>query len=457
MRWRGFGAWLVLGIGLSIPWIGGSAVTIADAVDRALDQHSELRQADLALRLAELELDATLASYSLPALSFQVQLPTLTLDGLTGALSGSLGGSLSLPLGTSSQLSGGLNLVWNADDDSWALDGWSLKYSQKIDLSQPSGSRSEIERKKEAVIDSREDLADTRDTVILETIEIYSQLLSDRDAVSQAEIQWEQASGDLTSVEALVEEGIQGASALNQARLNQLEAEIKLDRLRSAYQRDLEAYARETLGTTDPIDLSPFELPVDALREAVETLIGRDDLIDAAIDASTSVRSALQSIEDAKDDLTSTLRDVLPNLSIDAGYANGTWALGGSIEFDFFSPDRGDKIEIARTQVTLAEEKLAEARIQQRNALLNQQSTLLESLRDLDRLALEEEKWELQEQVMSVKYEVGSIGDADWAEYVESRDAFALEASQRETSLLLAYLSYRNALGLELEWEEWLE
>jgi len=58
---------------------------------------------------------------------------------------------------------------------------------------------------------------------------------------------------------------------------------------------------------------------------------------------------------------------------------------------------------------------------------------------------------------MSVKYAVGSIGDADWAEYVESRDAFALEASQRETSLLLAYLSYRNALGLELEWEEWLE
>jgi len=457
MRWNAIGGVLAIGIGLSIPWIVGSAMTIANAVEQALDQHSELRQADLALRLAELELDATLASYSLPALSFQVQLPTLTLDGLTGALSGSLGGSLSLPLGTSSQLSGGLDLLWNADEGSWALDGWSLKYSQRIDLSQPSSSRSEIERKTEAVVDSQGNLADVRDAIILETIEIYSQLLSDRDAVSQAEIQWEQANDELASVEALVEEGIQGASALNQARLDLLEAEIKLDRLRTAYQRDLEAYARETLGTTDPIELSPFELPVDALRQAVETLIGRDDMIDAAIDASTAVRSAEQSIEDAEDDLASTLREVLPNLSIDAGYANGAWAVGGSIEFDFFAPDRGDEIEIARTHVALAEEKLAEARSEQKNALLNRQSSLLESLRDLDRLALEEEKWALQEQVISVRHELGSIGDADWAEYVESRDAFALEASQRETSLLLAYLSYRNALGLELEWEEWLQ
>jgi outer membrane protein TolC len=324
-------------------------------------------------------------------------------------------------------------------------------------LSQSSSALSEIERKKDAVADSEANLADTRTAVILETIGTYCQLLSDEDAVLQAELKLEQANDELASVDALVEEGIKGASALNQARLDALDAEIKMDRLRTAYEQDLDTFAREALGTTEPIELSPFELPVDALREAVETLVGNEDLIDAAVAASAAVRSAQQSVEDAGDDLASTLREILPDLSIEAGYTNGTWALGGSIEFDFFSPERGHKIEIARTNLALAEEKLAGAETQQRNALLNQRASLAESLRDLDRLALEEEKWALEEQVMTVKYEVGSIGDADWKQYVESRDAFVLEANQREASLLLAYLNYRDAIGLELDWEEWLQ
>ncbi len=457
MRWRRLAVLLAIGIGLSVPWISASATTVAEAVDRALSQHSELRQASLSLRLAELELDASLASYSLPALSFQVQLPSLTLGGLSGELAGSLGGSVSLPLGSSAQLSGSLGLTWNVDEGSWAFDGWNLQYSQKIDLSQSSSVLSEIERKRESVADAKADLADTRNAVILATLETYSQLLSDEAAVTQAELQLEQANDELASVEALVEEGIKGSSALNQARLDVLEAEIKLDQLRTAYEQGIEAFARETLGTTEPVELSPFALQIDDLREDAEALAERDDLIDVAVEASTAVRSALQSVEDAEDDLVSRLREVLPNLSIEAGYTNGTWALGGSIEFDFFSPDRGDQIEIARTNLALAEEKLSGARTQQRNDLLNQQASLVESLRDLDRLALEEEKWALEEQVMTVKYEVGSIGDADWKEYVESRDAFILEASQREASLLLAYLNYRDTLGLELDWEEWLQ
>jgi len=457
MRRRSPAVLLAIGIALTVPWVSATAATVTEVVDRALGQHSELRQANLSLRLVELELDASLASFSLPSLSFQVQLPSLTLGGLTGELAGSLGGSVSLPLGSSAQLSGGLGLVWNVDEGSWALDGWSLKYSQKIDFSQSSSALSEIERKRDTVADSEANLADTRNAVVLETIETYSQLLSDEDAVSQAQLKLERANDELTSIEALVEEGIKGAAELNQARLDVLDTQIKLDRLRTAYEQELETFARETLGTTEPIELSPFELRIDDLREAAEALVERDDLIDEAVDAATAVRSALQSVEDTRDDLASVLREMLPNLSIEAGYTNGTWAIGGSIEFDFFSPDRGDRIEIARTNLALAEEKLAGARTQQRNALLHQQASLVESLRDLDRLALEEEKWALEKQVMTVKYEVGSIGDADWKEYVESRDAFALEASQREASLLLAYLTYRDALGLELDWEEWLQ
>jgi len=456
MRWRNLSILLAVGVGLTLPWAGGSATTIAEAVEHALLHHSEVRQASLSLRLVELELDATLASYSLPSLALQLQLPSLSLTGLSGKLAGSLGGSVSLPLGSSAQISGSLGLAWDADERSWALDGWNLKYNQRIDLSQSSSAASEIERKRDAVDDAMDDLNSARDAVVLETIETYSQLLSDGAAVSQAESQLEQANDDLASVEALVEEGIQGASALNRAKLDVLEAELKLDRLRTGFEQDLETFARETLGTAEPIELSPFEIPTDALREAVETLAARDDLIDAAVKQSTSVVSAARSVESAKDDLACTLREVLPNLSIEAGYTNGTWAIGGTIEFDFFAPDRDERIEIARTNLALAQEKLAGARSQQLNALLNQQASLLESLRDLDRLALEEEKWALEEKVMTAKHEAGTLGEADWKDYVESKNAFALEASRREASLLTAYLGYRSALDLELGWEEWL-
>lgn len=457
MRWRSVVILLAVGGSLLIPHATASATTIAEAVERAIEQHSELRQARLSLRLTELELDATLATFSLPNLTFQIQPPDLTLNGLSGTLRGALGGSVSLPLGSSAQISGSLGLAWDIAGGSWALGGWSLKYTQKIDLSQSSGALSEIERKTEAVTDSQASLESARNAIVLDTIESYNQLVSDAAAVEQAEWQLSQAEEDLRSMESLVEEGVKGASSLTEARLDVLEAEIKLDRLLASYDRDLAEFARETLGTTEPIELAPLDLALEELRAEAEELNKRDDLIDAAVEESTSVLSAIRSVEDTKEALSSALREVLPNVSFEAGYTNGLWAIGGTIAFDFFKPDRGDRIEIARVNLALAEEQLSGARNQALNSLLNQKAALVDALRDLDRLALEEEKWALEEQVMVSRYEAGTIGEADWEGFVESKEAFALDATEREITLLSAHLSYRDALGLELGWEEWLQ
>jgi outer membrane protein TolC len=457
MRWRSLVIVLAAGGGLLIPHSYASATTIAEAVERALAQHSELRQARLSFRLAELELDATLATFSLPTLTFQIQPPSLTLDGLSGDLRGSLAGSVSLPLGSSAQISGNLGLAWDIEDASWNLDGWSLKYIQRLDLSQPSGALARIEQGEAAILDSQAALGRTRNAVILGTIESYGQLLSGAAAVTQTERQLKRAEDELRSVESLAEEGLRGASSLTEARLDVLEAQIRMDKLRTSYDRDVEEFARETLGTTEPIELAPLDLALEALRADATKMIERSDLVDAAVEASASVLSAMRSIEDAKEELSNVLREVLPDVSLEAGYTNGVWAIGGTIGFDFFSPDRGDRIEIARTNLALAQERLAGTRSQQLNSLLGQQAALLDALRDLDRLALEEEKWALEEQVMTAKYEAATIGEGDWKEFVESKEAFALEARERETTLLLAYLRYRDALGLELKWEEWLQ
>jgi hypothetical protein len=433
-----------------------ATITISEAVYRALEEHSQLRQAEISLRLAELELDSTIETFTLPTLSFRIQPPNLTLDGLSGDLRGSLDGSLSLPLGSSSQLSGQLDVVWDFEDGSWGFAGWTLKYSQKIDLSEPSSVRDQIQRKKEAVEDSQASLESTRNKLILETIESYSQLLSEAAAVEQAEQQLAGAKENLSTTEDLAEEGLKGSQSLTQARLDVLGSQIKLDKLKTSYEQDLEKFGRETLGTSDPIELNPISLPLEELTAEAEQLLTREDLIGAVVETSTSVLSAMRNVEETKDDLSAVLLEVLPDLSIEAGYTSDGWTIGGAIVFDFFSPDRDERIAIARARLSLAEEQLSDARNQALNSLLNQQATLQDALRDLERLALEEEKWTLEEQVMKSKYEIGTIGEDDWKDFVESKEAFDLEARERETTLLLSYLSYQDVLELEMEWEEWL-
>ena len=57
---------------------------------------------------------------------------------------------------------------------------------------------------------------------------------------------------------------------------------------------------------------------------------------------------------------------------------------------------------------------------------------------------------------MTAKRTAGSISDTDWAQFLEEKGAFEIDAAGRATSLLVAHLTYRNALGMELNWEDWL-
>jgi len=457
MRWKRCAIVLIAASASVVAVTATATTTITDAIARALEYHSELRQAELSLQLAELELDATLAVFTLPSLSFSIQPPDVTVGGLSGELKATLGGSLSLPMTSSAGVSGNLNLVWDVDEVSWSSSGWGVSYSQRIDLSQSSTVESQVENARQAVADAEVALQAAQDSVILETISSYSELLSDAAAIAQAEESLDRAERELETVEGLVDEGLQGSTALSQARLDVLDAQIKLDSLRTSYERDLEAFARESLGTSDPLDLEPFDVDLVALDADAELLLAWTDAVDTAVEESTSVLSAERAVENAEDDLTSELRSVLPNLSLEAGYTSDGWVLGGTIEFDFFEPDRDERIAIARVNLALAEERLDAARSDALNQILNQQASLGFALDDLDRLALEEEKWALEEQVMTAKHDAGTISEDDWKEFLEEKAAFVLEAAERETALLLAHLGYCEALGLELNWEEWLQ
>jgi outer membrane protein TolC len=105
--------------------------------------------------------------------------------------------------------------------------------------------------------------------------------------------------------------------------------------------------------------------------------------------------------------------------------------------------------------MALAELNLQTARATVRQRILDQSAALLSALQALDRLSLEEEEWNLKEQINRSKYEAGLLSESDWFQFQRDKETFVLEAQQRLASVLLAYLNLQAALGGPVDWEAW--
>ena len=455
---------LWVGIFLLIPCIGfaesnpGSlGLPLCEAVSLALEHHPDVKQGELSLLLAELELEAAWARSTVPSIGLQVNPPDLSAGGLAEDIQGTFGVGVSLPWGTQTNLSADLRLGWNRATGEWSNPGWGIAYSQRLDLAQLDAGSEELIAKQQAVTDARLALEQARNTIVLDTIEAYSGLLSTNALLNQAQADLRLAEADLTQVEEQVEAGIKGEASRLEAELAVLDAQITLEQAETAYVTDKETFGRVTLGIREEFEAVAFALPLSLLTQAAAEMVIGAEIPQAAIVGVSDVQAAQQGVANAKEALRAARADALPELSIQAGIDEVGWKVSWGISFDLFNPDRFLEIDIAAVNVDLAKAQLEDTQERVRNSILNQQTTLRKSLEDLDRLPLEEEKWMLEEQVMQAKREAGAISEQDWEEFLEGKQTFDLTKDERITSLLLAYLAYRDGLGLKLEWEEWLK
>jgi len=455
---------LWVGIFLLVPCIGWAesnpgflGLPLCEAVSLALKHHPDVKQAELSLLLAELELEASWARSTVPSISLQVNPPDLSTEGFAEDIEGAFGVGVSLPWGTQSSFSADLKMRWNRITGEWDSPGWGISYSQRLDLAQLDVGFEELTAKQQAVADAQSALEQARNTVVLDTVEAYSDLLSTRALLNQAQVDLQQAEVDLDGMEDQVEAGIKGETSLLEAQLAVLDARITLEQAETAYTTDKDTFGRVTLGISEDYEPVVFELLLDNLSAAATNLVIDEEIPEAAILDAREVQAAQEKVAEAKDTLRTARADALPELSIEAGIDETGWKVSWGVSFDLFEPDRFLQIDIAAANLDLAEAQLEDTQEQVRNSILNQQVTLRRSLEDLDRLPLEEEKWTLEGTVMRTKFEAGTISEQDWEDFVEEEQAFDLEKDKRVTSLLLAYLAYRDSLGLKLEWEEWLK
>jgi len=452
-----------IGAVLLIPWFGSAGspsdsleLTLNQAISVALEQHWDVRKAALDLQRAGLELEAAWTRSTIPSITLQVTPPSLSMGGFTDEIQGAFGIGLSLPWGTSSELSAGLDVVWDSKTGEWQVPAWGIVFSHKLDFARLDAGSEELQAKKQAVLDARSSLEESHNAIVLDTIAAYSDLLSTEALLGQAQKDLRQAQVALSQVEQQVEAGLKGEAALLEAKLDVLGARIELEEYRSTYEADKEAFRRVVVGIDQEFELVPFELLLEELKEAAIELLAQGNIEKAALEA-PQVQAAQEKVADAKEAVRVARADALPKLSVEAGVDEQGWRVGWNVAFDLFSPDRFLGVEIALVDLELAEVQLEASKEQVENSILNQQAALRKALEDLERLPLEEEKWALEETVKRGKFEAGLLSTEEWDDFQEEKNRFYQTAGESEVSLLLSYLAYRDALGLDLNWEKWVK
>jgi len=438
------------------PHDDSTVVTLSQAITIALAAHTNVRHAQLTLQLTELELDAAWAGAILPTIDLQINPPNLTAEGFPDSVAADLTAGLSLPWGTSSTVSTGLDLTWDSDRREWNMPGWGINYSQALDPSQPDAASQGLKNKKQAVEDAQTALLNAKNAVILDTVNTYSNLLNAKAQLDQAREDLKQAQTNFEQIEELVNTGVKGKTELQTAQLALLDAQIALDEQQVSFTTDKEAFARGTLRQDHEVEVVKFQLPAENLQNVATDLLSQVELVQPAVQESSDVANAQQSVTEAQANLAMARRFMLPALLVNAGIDERGWTLGWTISFELFAPDNQIEVEMAKARLLLAEEKLKATVEQVRDSILSQHAALRKALNSIERLPLEQEKWSLEESVKKEKFEAGTISEDDWEEFIDGKQQFDLEVDERVTSLLLAYLMYKAELRLELEWEEWL-
>jgi len=451
--------WILALAGLLAASIGTSGeelrtITAPEAIRLAIQNDSGLRLANLNLTLARLRLEAARNAAFLPSISLSIAPPELTGSGLSQAIGAALAASLPLPWGQGS-LKASVGLSYSTATSEFAIPTWQLSLSDLLDLANPADSLSSIHASERAVASAERSLDETEKELIVLTLQAYRDLLAKAKQAEQRQQSVARLHAELGQVQQLAAQGYKGVQDVNEAKLLSLDAQVQAENSAATYAWDLEAFCRETLGISENCELAPLDLSLNAILTAAHELL-LVEVPDSAVTGAAAVISAQQGVGDAEAVLREARGDILPTLSVDAKINASEWKVGVGVSLSLFAPSRSVDTRIADASLALAKERLDSAQEIVRNQILDLRASLLASIRSGESLTLETEKWQLEGQVMTARHDAGTLSDSDWATFLEEKDGFTLDAAGRAASLLAAYLNYRSALGMEIQWEEWL-
>ncbi len=432
-------------------------ISVGQAIERAIENDVDLRQRALDLEIARLELEAAEAMAYVPSIGFSIELPEWTSVGWATDLTGNLSANLPLPWMTGRGLTTSLGLgVDLSDGFELSQVVWEIAFSETLNLGNLDAGTAGLDVLRSAVESAERALDESVGDLVRSVLTAYADLLGLRLQSEIDSTNAETVAADRIQVERNTAEGYASENDLLEAEIRLLEAEIQAERSLQVYETALESFSRETLGIEGVFKPIEIALDLDALLVAAASLTVIEEIPPAVIYGQTSVQSALDRVVAAEEALTEARADALPQLSLDASVGADQWRIGFGLSFDLFAPDRSVDVEIAETELELAHQEYEAAWMEAENTVIRLRQELHAAIDDIELLRLEIEKWTLEEPSMAARYEAGLISAETWDAFGEELEAFRVDAIAREMALLDAYLTYREALGLELDWEGWL-
>lgn len=420
-------------------------LSLREAVTLALSQHPDLRKAELQVALVELQFQASQAKTILPTLSLSLT-PGKGLWPEAG-----LSASLSLPVGTTNRLYGGIQFQPDIGS-SWT---WNLGFSLTLDFTRPMAAAESLDKLAANVEESRRAFERTKNSVILSVIRGYTSLLSQQAKADQARSALDKAQENLALVEEKAKAGLASELEVLQARLSVIQAQLAWEQAWDDFHTQKRQFLQEQLGLLEDRDLLPVTLDREALVQAAQDFLQKLDL-DAAVERISEVRSAQEKLKEAHDNLEQVRLSWLPTVTVELSTGPTGLRLGWTVRVDLFAPDRTAQTKMAEVQVATAMLALETARASARQKLVREVNSVLSALKALARLPMEEERWALEEEITRRRYEAGIVSETEWREFLASKEAFLREAKERELSLLLSYLSLQAALEWPMDWEAWV-
>jgi len=427
-----------------------ASVTLERAVSLALDRHPSVRETALNREMAAFELDAARAERSRPSLGLRATPFSPALAEFPGTSRVELSAQWALPVGAELSLSAGATYDWEAQRVDWP---WNVGLSYTWNPSDPTVNERLPEA--EALEQAQQSLRQAREEAVLATIERFQEIRADRSALERARASLEDAQAAWAQMDANVEAG--RASELDRlgAKRSLKEAQIQLQQAQNAYNNAKRAF-RADLRIDRPFELVNPQIELNDVTSRVEDLLARA-IPDGTVAEASSVEQARRRVAEAESELRSLARSRWPSVTLSPSWQRDQGLqLGLNLQADLFSPGLSPQRERARKALDLARQRLEQARRSAEAQIRERQRSLRQALRDVELRRLQAEQAELSTDIARRKRDSGLIGPTEWAEAQAERRRARDELARAEVELISAYLRYRLALGLDLNWEAML-
>lgn len=425
-------------------------VTIAEVIQRALQKSPAILQAQADLHATEQKLSSIRTSMWMPQLAVSAIPVAISSNSAQMQGGATLSLELSLPTGAALRVSYMGSLRYSSGDFHGSLSG-ELTQPLWFDVSLTEATL-ELYRQETAWTEAQQTIAETQRQLTLDLLNNILDLSATSQSIEIAQARAELSRKNLEEIHSQVQRGQAGQTDLLAAQIDLRQRELTLAKL----QRDF-ALTQEKFFTTYGLEKTlTWQAPTvrEELKDLAEVLL-HIEITPAVLAKDSRVRRAAQQVTEAERLLKKAQQDALPQIGLTLSYDDQSagWGVGLSFRHSFFT---GQALKVQEAQRTLAQAQrsLQAMRETVRLEFLAQRNALQEAYSHLEVLALKSELLALQHQIKQQQLEKGLISTSDWEEFLIQTREFENERRATLYQLTIAYLKYKNSLGLSFSPKE---